>query len=192
MAKKKKKKYYWFLPIVLAVLLLTILGIIYYMTHSLQEAMGNNGYFSEEDSSPFYKKQYSTKNLDEYIQDVKNNVNSEFEEYNYSKNSSSLIGLKMIYQNGITKNFTISSDLKTGLISFTVEYTNDKEIFQLEGNNNDTSNCNVSYQENATKQAKQQVCEEAQNEMVTFITRQNELIKNKTIQESINESIKEN
>ena len=124
------------------------------------------------------------------MEDVKQEKNSEYEEYNYTKNSSSLIAVKMTYQSGENKSFNISSDLKNGSISFSVEYVHGKERFFLEGNSKDNYNCHIIYQENTTKDKKEQLCREVHNEINIFYNRQNELLESKVIQENIKKSIK--
>ena len=97
--KKRKKENYW-IPLIIAIICIIIVGIYYFHNKSLSEALNENGFSSSESDSSFYNKLYSTKTLEEYLEDVKNHINSEYEEYNYTKNSSSLIAVKMKYQGG--------------------------------------------------------------------------------------------
>ena len=189
MKKKKKNMTNWIPLIIILVILLIVCGVIFWKNFTLSGALSQNGYTEKESDSPFYKKRYSEKTLDGYLEDIKNGINSEYEEYNYTKNSSNLVGVKMTYRNGENKSFNITSDLVNGKISFSVDYSfNDQKVF-LEGSSLDNYVCHTVYKENTSRSLRENLCSEVHNEVSVFINRQNELLQNNTIIRNIDNSI---
>ena len=186
MSKKKKNITNWIPLIIILLICLIIGGVLFWMNFTLSGALNQNGYKSPSTTSPFYKKIYSSKNLDEYLTDVKNGINSEYEEYNYTKSSSNLVALKMTYSNGVNKSFNITSDLANNKISFSAEYTYKETRLMVEGNSMNNYTCSVIFKENTDKSTREALCSEAHNEVNIFLNRQNELLNNNIIQREIN------
>ena len=188
--KTKRRKEINKIPIliILGIIILTV-GFIIWRNNTLSGALNQSGYATPELDSPFYKKRYSTKTLDGYLQDVKNGINSEYEEYNYTKNSSSLVGVKMTFRNGENKSFNITSDLLNGKVSFSVDYSFKDQKVLLEGSSVDNYVCHTVYKENTNRSLRESLCSEVHNEVSIFINRQNELLQNNVIVRNIDNSV---
>jgi len=192
MKKRKNKKQIIVITVLIALVLVIILGT--YLSKDNDEmtkALKKEGYTTESESA-FYKKIVTNNTMDDYYKDISNNKNSKYEEYYFSKQSNDLIEVKLSYQDGVTTNLNITSDLKTEEIEFNYELSYKDAYLILEGNNTDNYVCKPVVKENVGDETINIYCEMIQKEISIFINRRGELLNNEKIKEIINQPVQEN
>ena len=155
-----------------------------------EKVLQQEGYETTEEDA-FYKKVVTNNTLDEYHDDVANNIDSAYEEYYLAKESYNFIELKMTYHNEVSKTINITSDLRTNIVTFNYELSYKTIHLLLEGSSASDYVCSVVVKKSVNDEELQNACDEVQEEINTFLSRQNELLSNKNVQDIVNQPMKE-
>ena len=122
MAKKKKNDMTnYYILIGVFILIAVIVLMIYYSTSEMNRSLKNEGYETEGEDDPFYKKITTGNTLDDFYNDLAQEKDSAYEEYYLSKESYSFLEQKLLYQSGVTSALNISSDLRDLSTTFNYE-----------------------------------------------------------------------
>jgi len=194
MARKRKNENKNTVLIIVAVFLVVL--FLFFVVLELTQPSGEEkimqqeGYETTEEDA-FYKKIVTNNTLDDYYDDVANNIDSAYEEYYLAKESYNFIELKMTYQNEVSKTINITSDIRTNIVTFNYELSYKTIHLLLEGSSVSDYACNVVVKKSVNDEELQNACDEVQEEINTFLSRQNELLSNKNVQDIVNQPIKE-
>lgn len=168
------------------VLVTIIIGIVALSNNNkdLEGELNKEGYTTEEESA-FYKKIVTNNTLDDYYNDLANKKASKYEEYYISKESNDFIELKMNYEDDVTTALNINSDLEDYKIEFNYELSYKDAHLILEGTSSNDFTCNSVLKEKVSEETINTYCDMIKSEIDTFITRRDNLMKNKKIKEAI-------
>lgn len=182
----KQKK--WLIIIAIAFIIMLIIAIIFLTsnTKDVSTELEKMGYTTNNEEEAFYKKIVTNNTLNDYYNDLANQVNSQYEEYYFAKESYDYIELKMSYQNGTTKTLTITSNLKNLETKYNYEISKDKSYVLLESNKDSNFECNPITTRNITDEEVERFCQEARNETSSFLIKRDEVLNNKQIKAIIN------
>ncbi len=184
MAKRKKDNMTMsYLAIGGLILFAVVVLLIYYGSTAMDRSMKQEGYEAGEKEDPFYKKITTGNTLDDYYNDLANEINSAYEEYYMQKDSYNFYEQKLAYQNGVTSSLNISSDLRDLYTVFSYELSYEEAYILLEGNSEANYECEVVMNKNASRETLQNACDRIQDELDTFLTRRNEIMQNEKVQE---------
>ena len=184
MKKRKKNNKNKYVIILLLVLILCMVAYYFlFLTDELGRNLRFKGFKTESVSDNFYKKIVTNNTLDDFYNDVAEKKDSTYIEYNFTKSSYDFIELKMNYSDNSLSTLNISSDIRNNTIDFNYEISNDSSRLMLDGNMNETFQCNVIMQENVSNSTKNSHCEYIEKEIENFITEKNIYLQDKTISE---------
>ena len=183
---KKKNQYKNIIIIISILAVLTIILLLIPKSSSPVQELKEEGYETTEEDA-FYKKIVSQNTLDDFYNDIANNTDSYYEEYNFSKESKDFIELKMTYTDGLNSTLNISSDLTTKEVKFNYEISKGKSRILLEGNSSNNYECEVVLEKNVKSETVQSYCEKVISEVNEFIIKREEFLQNKKIQSYVNE-----
>lgn len=184
---KEKKKSFTGLIIVGTMVLLTIgLLVLYDRTNrdELTRELQKEGYKTETSDDLFFHKIVSNNTLDTYYSDISNKKDSVYEEYYLEKESLNFIELKMLYQQEVSTSLNITSNLKTLETSYNYELTYKDAHLMLEG---DETRCDTIIEKNIEESTIETYCKVIEDEIGTYISRRQELLKNTKVQELLTE-----
>lgn len=149
--------------------------------------------FTSDENSYFYSKQISQNSLEEHNNNIKNNIESEYEILYFNTNIYTLTKNKISYNDGITKDFTPIYN-----------YTNDKMTYTYRINLNNTNiimegiydietkefTCNVSfaYQIDIEK-SKDEICNKVKKDIEVFEYETKTLIENPKLLQYIKDKL---
>ena len=190
MAKKRKKdmtKYYIWIGVL--AFLGIILLVVYYSTSTMNRSMKSDGYTTEGNEDPFYKKITTGNTLDDYYNDLANEKDSAYEEYYLLKESYTFTEQKLFYQEGVSSALNINSDLRDLSTTFNYELSYQDVYILLEGSSENNYNCEVVMNKNVSKETEKNACEKIQEELDTFFVRRNEVMANEQVQELLQNAL---
>ena len=173
------------LIIILAIATIIIVPISIYCVeknkeNKITEEFTKEGYKTSKDDA-FYRKIVTGNTLASYYEDISNKVDTQYQEYYYSKESNDFIELKMIYKNEVTTTLNISSDIETNLLTFNYELTYKDAHLILDGNSEDNYECEIVVNKKVSDETVQKYCDMIIDEINNFNSVKEELLKNKKI-----------
>lgn len=171
--------------IILAIATIIIVPISIYCVeknkeNKITEEFTKEGYKTSKDDA-FYRKIVTGNTLASYYEDISNKVDTQYQEYYYSKESNDFIELKMIYKNEVTTTLNISSDIETNLLTFNYELTYKDAHLILDGNSEDNYECEIVVNKKVSDETVQKYCDMIIDEINNFNSVKEELLKNKKI-----------
>ena len=183
---EKKKSYNLVFIAVLILCVGVIISLLYYSSREqiVKRELNKEGYSTGKEDA-FYHQIVSNNTLDDYYNDISLNKDSIFEEYYVSKESNSLIELKMTYQNQINTSLNISSKLDSNQVNYNFELSYQESSFILEGNSETNYECNVIKEKNVSKDSIKYYCDIVMNEIQNYLQKKNELLQNETLVNNI-------
>ena len=183
---EKKKSYNLVFIAVLILCVGVIISLLYYSSREqiVKRELNKEGYSTGKEDA-FYHQIVSNNTLDDYYNDISLNKDSIFEEYYVSKESNSLIELKMTYQNQINTSLNISSKLDSNQVNYNFELSYQESSFILEGNSDTNYECNVIKEKNVSKDSIKYYCDIVMNEIQNYLQKKNELLQNETLVNNI-------
>ena len=183
---EKKKSYNLVFIAVLILCVGVIISLLYYSSREqiVKRELNKEGYSTGKEDA-FYHQIVSNNTLDDYYNDISLNKDSIFEEYYVSKESNSLIELKMTYQNQINTSLNISSKLNSNQVNYNFELSYQESSFILEGNSDTNYECNVIKEKNVSKDSIKYYCDIVMNEIQNYLQKKNELLQNETLVNNI-------
>jgi len=183
---EKKKSYNLVFIAVLILCVGVIISLLYYSSREqiVKRELNKEGYSTGKEDA-FYHQIVSNNTLDDYYNDISLNKDSIFEEYYVSKESNSLIELKMTYQNQINTSLNISSKLDSNQVNYNFELSYQDSSFILEGNSETNYECNVIKEKNVSKDSIKYYCDIVMNEIQNYLQKKNELLQNETLVNNI-------
>ena len=182
---KKKSLSLKELIIILSIATIIIVPISIYCVekskeNKITEEFTKEGYKTSKDDA-FYRKIVTGNTLASYYEDISNKVDTQYQEYYYSKESNDFIELKMIYKNEVTTTLNISSDIETNLLTFNYELTYKDAHLILYGNSEDNYECEIVVNKKVSDETVQKYCDMIIDEINNFNSVKEELLKNKKI-----------
>lgn len=182
---KKKSLSLKELIIILSIATIIIVPISIYCVekskeNKITEEFTKEGYKTSKDDA-FYRKIVTGNTLASYYEDISNKVDTQYQEYYYSKESNDFIELKMIYKNEVTTTLNISSDIETNLLTFNYELTYKDAHLILDGNSEDNYECEIVVNKKVSDETVQKYCDMIIDEINNFNSVKEELLKNKKI-----------
>ena len=183
---EKKKSYNLVFIAVLILCVGVIISLLYYSSREqiVKRELNKEGYSTGKEDA-FYHQIVSNNTLDDYYNDISLNKDSIFEEYYVSKESNSLIELKMTYQNQINTSLNISSKLDSNQVNYNFELSYQESSFILEGNSDTNYECNVIKEKNVSKDSIKYYCDIVMNEIQNYLQKKNEPLQNETLVNNI-------
>ena len=147
--------------IIIAIIVIVIIGsFIYYFANNkdLESSLKTDGYETTEEDA-FYKNVVSGNTIDDFYNSIDNGQDSYYEEYYLQKDSLDFIELKMYYENGVTANLNITSNIKDNYIEYNYELTGDNSRLILEGNSDHNYNCTPVVSNNVSEKTLDTCCD---------------------------------
>ena len=170
--------------LIIIVIILIIFGI--YLSNNgneLNKTMKHEGFTTKNEDDAFYNKIVTNNTLDDYYNDMKNQKNSEYEQYYFTKESYDFIEVKLSYNNQVSTSLNITSDLKTLYTNYNYELSYKDVHLIIEGNSAEEYACRKIIQENIEKDQIDLYCDKVHSEIQTFLKRREELLQNENIKE---------
>jgi hypothetical protein len=183
---KKKKSYNLTFIAVIVLCLGIILSLLYYSSREqiVKRELNKEGYTSSKEDA-FYHQIISNNTLDDYYNDIASNKDSLYEEFYVSKESNSLIELKMYYQNQINTTLNILSKLNSDYVNFNFELSYQDSSFILEGNSSNNYECDVIEEKNVSKDSINYYCDYIKDEIENYLQKKYKLLQNETLVNNI-------
>lgn len=178
MIKDKKIKFL----IILALIVLVLWIITNYLTstNKLHKYLLNNGFTKTEN---FYTKILTENDIDDYYQDIQNNINSNYKELYFSSENYQLIGNIQEYNEGLIYYYSPIYDYHEDTLTYDFEISNDNIQIIFEGDYNIISqkmNCNLSNTSSEielTTDEKSIICKKIELDTKDFTKEVNKLFK---------------
>ena len=183
---KKKKTYNLTFIAVIVLCLGIILSLLYYSSREqiVKRELNKEGYTTSKEDA-FYHQIVSNNTLDDYYNDIASNKDSLYEEFYVSKESNSLIELKMYYQNQINTTLNILSKLNSDYVNFNFELSYQDSSFILEGNSSNNYECDVIEEKNVSKDSINYYCDYIKDEIENYLQKKYKLLQNETLVNNI-------
>ena len=137
--------------------------------------------FSTKIDDIYYKNILTNNTIDEYYDDIKNGINSEYEEYYITKDTHDFIELKMYYKDKVNSVLNINSLLKSEEIKYNYEISYNKSRLLIEGTYKDTFICKPIIKDNIKDETLDNICNNIKNEINIYIDRKKEMLSNKDL-----------
>ena len=187
MAKKKKNNTMKYSIWIGSLILIAVILLIIYFSdnNEMNKAMRQDGYTTTEAEDPFYKKITTGNTLDDFYNDLANERNTAYEEYYLTKESYTFLEQKLLYQNGVNSAFNATSDLRTLQITFTYELSLQNAYLLIEGNSDNSNQCEIVINRNVRQESIQDACDKVSQEISVFINRREEILQNEKVQEML-------
>ena len=131
----------------------------------------------EEQNSGVYHKLISDKDLDEYLEDVKNNTNSRYEELFFNADSYQLVKVVMNYEDEVSTVFKAEKQLHKKIVSYNYELSILSSSIVLNGTykttdvafDNKNLSCSVLYTVRMDEEEKDTYCNISKYELLSFL-----------------------
>ena len=131
----------------------------------------------EQQKSDLYHKRISDKDLDEYLEDVKNNTNSRYEELFFNTDSYQLVKVVMNYEDEVATVFKAEKQLHKTIVSYNYELSILSSSIMLNGTykttdvlfDNKNLSCDVSYTVRMDEEEKDTYCNISKYELLSFL-----------------------
>ncbi len=187
MKKRKKKDNQLNLYIGIIICIIIVGSFIYYFASNrdLESSLKNDGYVAEEEDA-FYKHVVSGNTIDDFYNAVANGRDSYYEEYYLQKNSFDFIELKMYYENDVTANLNITSNLKNNYLEYNYELSGKDARLIIEGNSEHNYDCKPVMSENVSQKTFETCCDIISDELETYLNRRKEIMNNPKVMEELN------
>lgn len=184
--KKNKNNTYIFIIIITIIAILGIIVYYFYSTDELGKEIKQEGFKTTSNDDLYYKKVVTNNTLDSFYNDVSENKETSYLEYNFTKNSYDFIELKMTYKEETLSTLNITSDIRNNTIVFNYEVSKGKMNLILEGNMNGDFICNSLKQDNISNSNKEKHCDYIHNEINNFITIRDSYLENNNLKDLVN------
>ena len=185
--RKKNNKYiYLYLTIGVIVGIFLISAAVYISikgtNKKIEEEFAKEGYKTDTKDA-FYRKVTTNNTLDDYYKDMTSGVDSEYQEFYYSKQSNDFIELKMIYSNKVSTSLSISTNLETQELTYNYELAYKTAHLLLEGSSKNNYVCNVIDNNKVQEETVEKYCDLIIDEINDYNTVKEELLKNEQIKD---------
>lgn len=149
--------------------------------------------FTNYKNTNLYSKQLSKKNIDEFNNDVKHNIESSYKIMYFNIETYELTKDKIDYKDGITKNITPTFNYKNNKITYNYRIYYKNTTILIEGTydiKTEIFTCNptYTYQINIEK-SKESICNKVKLEIDNFAYEANTLIEDPKILKNVKENI---
>lgn len=191
---KKKNKLNSNVLLVITIIIVVVTLSLYFFSKrdpKIDNEFQKEGYETEEEEDPFYKRIVTNNTLDDYYNDISQGKDSSYEEYYFSKESNDFIELKLDTRSNVNTTLNISSDLRTKEVNYNYELTYNKSYLIIEGNSNDNYDCNIIKNKNVNEETLNTICNNIMSEISIFLERRKTILSNKKIKDLVNEPLKE-
>ena len=184
--KKNKNNKYILIIILIILILFGVIAYYYYGTDELGKEIKKDGFKTSSNDDLYYKKIVTNNTLDSFYNDVSENKDSSYQEYNFTKSSYDFIELKMTYSDETTSTLNIISDIRNNTIDYNYEVSKGTSRLMLEGNMTNNFICNAIEQSNISNKTKESHCEYIKKEIQSFISIRDEYLKNQNLKDLAN------
>lgn len=191
---KKKNRINSNILLVITIIIVVVTLSLYFISirdPKIDNEFQKEGYKTEEEEDPFYKRIVTNNTLDDYYNDISQGKDSSYEEYYFSKESNDFIELKLDNKSNVNTTLNISSDLRTKEVSYNYELTYNKSYLIIEGNSSDNYDCNIIKNKNVNEETLNTICNNIMSEISIFLERRKTILNNKKIKDLVNEPLKE-
>lgn len=184
--KSNQNQYIYKIVIIIIVLLIIVPFIVYISVSSSNKEIAaefkKEGY-NTSNQDAFYRKVTTGNTLDDYYNDIANEIDSQYQEFYYSKESNDFIELKMIYKNKVSTTLNITTDLKTDELEYNYELAYKDAHLLIEGNSKNDYTCNVIANNKVEEKLVTQYCNMVIEEINEYNQVKQELMKNQKIKD---------
>ena len=178
--------------IIIIIIVLIIIPFIIYINYSeknkkIENEFKKEGYNTTKEDA-FYRKITTDNTLDDYYEKMKNNIDTEYQEYYYAKQSNDFIEVKMKYYNNVSTSLNIASNLEKNTITFSFELAYKEAHLLLEGSSKDDYNCNIINNNKVKSDIVERYCNMIIDEINSFNKVKEDLLKNDKIRDLSNKN----
>ena len=184
---------------IITLIIIVIISIVMYYNSDqdieknvyINNYLNNNGYTYIEKEKIF--KNIKTNNkLKDFYNDLKDNIDSTYDEYTFSIDNNNLVELYMNNKNSVVETFNVEGEVNSKSIKINYEITKDDSSAILEGTYKDEKfDCDIITLKKLSDEGKDTYCNSMKNKINDYIEERNNLLSDKTFTEYISEKKKE-